>query len=652
MPEDAKSKPAPHVKYDEELKRFVQSLLNKCSLPRDALPYTDEFAVLKRSIEKETGHKWKDSDCWQAISSIAKGGGVKGARRKVAPRTPTLSHEQQLEVLRLLPDGIGNRDSLPYTPEFEEVHRRFNHLTRTNLTSHEFWRGVSRVSKLNRKPRPILKEVPLGRLSQDLVDILERTNPWWMGRTDRPDERFRRWAFDEVLAQLKSNTAPVVAMRGPRQVGKTTLQKQIIEHLLNIDRVPPERILRVQFDDVPALGNLQQPVEAIVRWFEENILRSTSNTVAAQGGHVYLFFDELQNMPKWSEQLKSLADHAKAKIFVTGSSALRIAKGRDSLAGRISTIELGPLRLYEIAGIRNLGDLPPFAPHNPTADWLRPDFWNGLLAHAQKHRKVLSAAFAFFSERGAYPVCHKASGAEVGRLADLVVDAVVRRTVEHDPVGTWKRRGVDRRLLAEVFRVVCRYAGQAPATRKIAEIISGVLKTNLREPVVDHALRFLTDAMLVHQIEPLQMLLRRQANPSKLCLCDHFVRNAFLQEYVPLDPAVLSTCHETQSFMAGHIIESVVGYYLSGIPGLDVNWAPPRRGEEEIDFIGTVGTRRLPIEIKYQRTLCNKDILALDQFCGDPVYEAKVAILISQTASGPLSPSTFAVPAPAFLLLR
>jgi predicted AAA+ superfamily ATPase len=96
---------------------------------------------------------------------------------------------------------------------------------------------------------------------------------------------------------------------------------------------------------------------SIVRWFEKNVLRESINTLARRGKPVYLFFDEVQNLKSWASELKSLVDHTAARTLVTGSSSLRIARGEASLAGRVSFIDLGPLRLREIAGVRHLGDL-------------------------------------------------------------------------------------------------------------------------------------------------------------------------------------------------------------------------------------------------------------------------------------------------------
>jgi hypothetical protein len=423
-------------KYSKELKDQAIRLLKESPIPRDALPYTEEFEKLRNEFNAAQERTWDQYEFWQLLASAGKGGGAGGTEgRKRAPRTPSISSQQQLEILRLFPDGIGNRDALPYTKRFDDLHRQFGKLTGLQLDQHQFWRAVSRVAKLSRKPEAIFETAPAGGLHPDLLEFLQITNPWWRAQPLPPTERFRRWPFDEVRHRVDAGLAPVVALRGPRQVGKTTIQMQLIEHLLRIKRVPPSRIIRIQFEDVPALGSLSSPVQTIIRWYEDNVLRDSINALARRGEKVYILLDELQNVHKWSDQLKSVVDNMPAKFIVTGSSALRISHGRDSLAGRLTLIDLGPLRLAEIAGIHGMHGLLPFAPDAALEKWLAKDFWMGLLSHAKKHARQLEAAFALFSRLGGYPRCHKADVDDLNVVAQQVLDTVVVRTIEHDAIG-------------------------------------------------------------------------------------------------------------------------------------------------------------------------------------------------------------------------
>ena len=188
--------------------------------------------------------------------------------------------------------------------------------------------------------------------------LLREMNPWWRGIGVPNLQPVRRWAYDSLLRGLRSQLAPVIVLRGPRQVGKSTLQAQVIDELLRAG-VDPRFILRVQFDDVKALHKRQQPILEIVWWYADHILGAPLSSVGE--GPVYLFLDEAQNLRDWAPQIKHLVDLQPVRAMITGSSALRIEAGRDSLAGRIQTLELGPLLLREIIELRRLGRILPFS---------------------------------------------------------------------------------------------------------------------------------------------------------------------------------------------------------------------------------------------------------------------------------------------------
>jgi predicted AAA+ superfamily ATPase len=200
------------------------------------------------------------------------------------------------------------------------------------------------------------------QLPAEIEAFLTDTNPWWLNKPSIPLPPFRRWLFSTALQRLKDGLAPVIVLRGPRQVGKTTLQQQLIEHLIGKEGVEPNRILRIQFDEIPSLKRFEDPILSLCRWFESRILRSSFNEMAKAQKPAYVFFDEVQNLSDWSPQIKALVDHHSVRVLLTGSSALRIEYGRDSLAGRITTLELGTFLLREIAELHNIGDIPALLP--------------------------------------------------------------------------------------------------------------------------------------------------------------------------------------------------------------------------------------------------------------------------------------------------
>src|SRR5204863_1765138 len=132
-------------------------------------------------------------------------------------------------------------------------------------------------------------------------------------------------------------------------------------------------------------------------------LRATLNEAARTGEKTYLFLDEVQNLRDWAPQLKFLVDSSTTQMLVTGSSALRIEQGRDSLAGRIHTIEAGVLSLTEIASFLRIDSFAPFLADNGLEPLIHKEFWEELREFGRKHEDTRDAAFSVFSERGGYP---------------------------------------------------------------------------------------------------------------------------------------------------------------------------------------------------------------------------------------------------------
>ena len=67
----------------------------------------------------------------------------------------------------------------------------------------------------------------------------------------------------------------------------------------------------------------------------------------------------------------------------------------------------------------------------------------------------------------------------------------------------------------------------------------------------------------------------------------------------------------------------------------------------------TIGTNRIPMEIKYRRdTPGASDLKGIESFCRKPAYAAPFGLIITQTAEGELGDHAIAIPASALLLLR
>lgn len=490
-------------------------------------------------------------------------------------------------------------------------------------------------------------------MKPELELALRRMNPWWVGDPPPLLPPYRRHLVGQIRRRLDARLAPIVVVRGARQIGKTTSQLQILSDLL-AEGTPPRNIFRVQFDDLSALDAIgQDPILRLIDWYEQSVLGKTLNRAAHDGERTFLFLDEVQNLPGWAPQLKSLVDTSTTQIVVTGSSALRIALGHDSLAGRISTIEAGVLSLTEVAALRNIALGQPFLADNGLDPLTRAEFWRDLAAHGRSLASARDASFAHFSARGGYPIGHARVDVPWEQIADQLNENVVRRVIQHDlRIGERGRRR-DAALLEEVFRLVCRYAGQCPAVHKLADEARRGLGANLGDERVRAYVKFLADSLLVRAIEPMEIRLKRKRGSPKLCLVDHALRASWLQEIVPLTDHELSEKPDL-STLAGHLAESTVGAVLSTIVGLDIAYAPERDKTPEVDFVLTVGHRRIPIEVKYQNTINPQhDAKGLLDFIGKDFNRAAFGVMVTRRDfDAPIDPRVVALPLSSLMLLR
>jgi predicted AAA+ superfamily ATPase len=465
------------------------------------------------------------------------------------------------------------------------------------------------------------------QLPGSLEQIIRDQNPWWRGEMIANLPIRQRWLFGAALRSLDQGLAPITVLRGPRQVGKTTLQNQIIDELLRRG-VSPTRILRVQFDDLSELRKLSNPILQIARWYATTILQQSLNSALQGGQSAYFFFDEVQNQGDWAPQAKHLVDLNRGlRVLLTGSSALRIEAGRDSLAGRITTLEIGPLLLREVIEWRGGGSIEKMLENGPGPMKERA-FWEGLSALGERERERREFGFQLFSERGAYPVAQANPGASWEEIASALNETVVRRAIQHDlRVGERGQRR-DEQLLEEVFRISCRYIGQSPRPASYLQELQEAMNANIGVQRVSSYMKFLDGTMLLRMIQPLELRLKRSKGAPKLCLCDHALRAAWLQEVVPLTPDGLQHAPHL-SDLAGRIAESIAGYFFRSIFGLNVAHFPERPKEPEVDYVLTIGETRIPIEIKYRRRIDHADTLGLRSFLEKTAYNASFGILVT-----------------------
>jgi len=138
-----------------------------------------------------------------------------------------------------------------------------------------------------------------------------------------------RYLENRILNTLTSDLYPAIILYGARQVGKTTLLKQLIKKITFSHRF-------FACDD-PAV------VDTLSGFNVERLKRLV-------GSNQLLIFDEAQNIPNIGLLLKLIIDYIPGiKLLVSGSSSFEIANQvSEPLTGRKITYTLYPLALSEL----------------------------------------------------------------------------------------------------------------------------------------------------------------------------------------------------------------------------------------------------------------------------------------------------------------
>ncbi|UCG43399.1 MAG: ATP-binding protein [candidate division WOR-3 bacterium] len=384
----------------------------------------------------------------------------------------------------------------------------------------------------------------------------------------------------EVLAgRLVEPRRFIQVVAGPRQVGKTTLVRQVLGQL-----------------DLPAAyASADEPTLRGPEWLAEqwDAIRLKAHD-AGPGGAV-LALDEIHKVPGWSETVKRLwdedtADGLELRLVVLGSAPLLVQRGLgESLTGRFELIHL---------------------PHWSFAE--------------------MRDAFGFDIDRylwfGGYPGPAVLAEDPV-RWTRYVLDSIIETTLARDVLLLSR---IDKpALLRRLFDLACRYSGQVLSYHKML----GQLQDAGNTTTLAHYLDLLAGAGMVAGIGKYSgSRVRQRASSPKLTVLNTGLLAAtsgLLPDDAAADPG-----------FRGRLAESAVGAQLANAAASRecevFYW---RERNREVDFVVKTGPRLTAIEVKtarraeslpgmaafmrehrpHRRLLVGTGGIPLEEFLGQPV---------------------------------
>ncbi|OFW12130.1 MAG: AAA family ATPase [Acidobacteria bacterium RIFCSPLOWO2_02_FULL_67_36] len=390
---------------------------------------------------------------------------------------------------------------------------------------------------------------------------------------------FERSQADTLAARLDEPRRFLQVVAGARQVGKTTLVEQVLGRL-----------------DVPSVYvSADEPTVGDTAWLAAQWDRGRIAAADAGTSGAVLALDEVQKIPRWSEQVKRLWDEDSRarrplKVVLLGSAPLLMHQGlTESLAGRFEVVHL---------------------PHWSYAE--------------------MRAAFGFSLEQylyfGGYPGAAPLIK-DPQRWKRYLLDALIETTIARDVLLMTR---VDKpALLRRLFELGCRYSGQVLSYTKML----GQLQDAGNTTTLAHYLELLAGAGMLTGLQKYAgKAVRQRGSSPKL----QVLNTALMTAQSGLSPDEARADREFR----GRLVESAVGAHLANAAATGAcelfYW---REQNREVDFVVRAGRTVLAIEVKSSRApdafpglgafseafkpkrtlLVGGDGISLDEFLTEPV---------------------------------
>lgn len=348
----------------------------------------------------------------------------------------------------------------------------------------------------------------------------------------------KRKSFEELLKRLQEPRRFIQSLIGPRQVGKTTLARQVCDALGK-----PNRYVTADLATLQDISWLQQ------QW-------DVARELAKTEGKALLVIDEVQKIPHWSDMVKMLWDQDTASgidlsVLILGSSSWLMQKGlTESLAGRFEVLPITHWSYKEMHDIFG---------------------WS------------LERYLYFGGYPGAAPLADEENPT---RWVNYINDSIIETTISRDILLMSQVNKPA--LLRRLFQLGCNYSGQILSYTKIL----GELQDAGNSTTLAHYVDLLNNAGLLAGLQKFaNQSVRRRGSSPKFAVYNTALLSAQSEKnFVEAmgDPVFF-----------GRLVESAVGaHLLNGIRGTRMELFYWREGSYEVDFILRFGAKLIAIEVK------------------------------------------------------
>ncbi len=371
---------------------------------------------------------------------------------------------------------------------------------------------------------------------------------------------YSRPVLEEIKSRIDHSKGLIQVITGPRQVGKTTLVKQLFQS--------------AQWTGIYHVveGSVAYDSGWIEALFNDAVIRQRR---AHQP--VILAIDEIQKIPNWSETIKRLYDQQKfrgetsVQLILLGSSHWLMQRGlSESLAGRFEQWDIGHWTFTEL---QQCFDISP-------------------------------EEYVYF---GAYPGAMEMRKEE-SRWKAYVLNSLIEPVITKDVLLL--ERIEKPAVLRKVFELGSLYSGQILSYTKLL----GQLQDAKNTTTVAHYLELLQRAGL---LEGLQKFSRDNARTRSSSPKWQVMNNALLSAISGVDFKSV----KSQPALWGKWVESAVGCHLIAHRGADLQMYYWNESNAEVDYVLKWNDKVIGIEVKSARGKVTGLNQFMKQFNPHKVYQ-------------------------------
>lgn len=456
-----------------------------------------------------------------------------------------------------------------------------------------------------------------------LLEQLKTLNPWWehgpQGIDRYKDPVFKRELFHEVHSRIQQGANDqIVSVVGMRQVGKSTMMRQVIRALLD-DGVNPKHIFYIIFDDTFLQTQYKNTdiFERVMSTYTEGVLHAQLRDAPSQ---LYFFFDEVTKLHAFEQTLKTMYDRKyPVRYFITGSSAVELRKGhRESLLGRVKEYILAPFSFYEYLSYHlAITETQSTIPMQTAGFRAARLAFAGNLNMAQLYEATKSAYIELAS--GSKPLIYK-------YLRRFVVDSGFPRVWREEDNFLYRQKFLWDQQVGKVLFVDLVEAVDIRKPKELERLFTYLVDLNGQECTLpqlkerlgiksqitlDRYINYLRDLALVYRIDKTKsprIAEKRRSGLAKFYLTDIALRYALLKR----DEYVFDDEHEVGGIAENLVCVALQNFLLLG-PTVSDSLAYYRDKDREVDFVMKIGARVVPVEVKYRNDIRN--LASLDYIC-------------------------------------